>query len=40
MKVTLINNNNGDIKEAYDTINDRNGKMIDGVFVKDEDLEE
>lgn len=28
------------IKEAYDTIKDRHGKMIDGVFVKDEDLEE
>lgn len=30
----------GCIKEAYDTIKDRHGKMIDGVFVKDEDLEE
>lgn len=28
------------IKEAYDTIKDRHGKMIDGVFVKDSDLEE
>lgn len=28
------------IKDAYDTIKDRHGKMIDGVFVKDEDLEE
>lgn len=28
------------VKEAYDTIKDRQGKMIDGVFVKDEDLEE
>jgi len=27
------------IKEAYDTIKDRNGKMIDGVFVKSSDLE-
>lgn len=28
------------VKEAYDTIKDRHGKMIGGVFVKDEDLEE
>jgi len=28
------------VKEAYNTIKDRHGKMIDGVFVKDEDLEE
>ena len=28
------------IKEAYNTIKDRNGKIVDGVFVKDEDLEE
>ena len=28
------------IKEAYNTIKDRNGKMIDGVFVKSSDLEE
>ncbi|WP_300560783.1 MazG-like family protein [Companilactobacillus sp.] len=28
------------IKEAYNTIKDRNGKMIDGVFVKNSDLEE
>ena len=28
------------VKEAYDTIKDRQGKMIDGVFVKNEDLEE
>ena len=28
------------IKEAYNTIRNRNGKMIDGVFVKSEDLEE
>lgn len=28
------------IKEAYNTIKDRNGKMIDGVFVKESDLEE
>ena len=28
------------VKEAYDTIKDRNGKMIDGVFVKSSDLEE
>lgn len=28
------------IKEAYNTIKDRHGKMIDGVFVKDEDLGE
>ena len=28
------------IKEAYNTIKDRNGKMVDGVFVKDEDLKE
>ena len=27
------------IKEAYNTIKDRNGKMIDGVFVKNSDLE-
>jgi len=27
------------VKEAYDTIKDRNGKMIDGVFVKNSDLE-
>jgi len=27
------------IKEAYDTIKDRDGKMIDGVFVKNSDLE-
>ena len=26
------------VKEAYDTIKDRHGKMIDGVFVKDSDL--
>lgn len=28
------------VKEAYNTIKDRNGKMIDGVFVKISDLEE
>lgn len=28
------------VKEAYNTIKDRHGKMIDGVFVKDSDLEE
>ena len=28
------------VKEAYNTIKDRNGKMIDGVFVKNSDLEE
>ena len=28
------------VKEAYDTIKDRHGKMIDGVFVKNSDLEE
>ena len=28
------------IKEAYNTIKDSNGKMIDGVFVKSSDLEE
>ena len=28
------------VKEAYDTIKDRQGKMIDGVFVKNSDLEE
>jgi len=28
------------IKEAYNTIKDRNGKMIDGVFVKNSDLKE
>lgn len=28
------------VKEAYDTIKDRDGKMIDGVFVKNSDLEE
>jgi len=28
------------VKEAYNTIKDRNGKMIDGVFVKSSDLEE
>jgi len=27
------------VKEAYDTIKDRDGKMIDGVFVKNSDLE-
>lgn len=27
------------IKEAYDTTKDLNGKMVDGVFVKDSDLE-
>lgn len=27
------------VKEAYNTIKDRHGKMIDGVFVKDGDLE-
>jgi len=25
------------VKEAYDTIKDRNGKMIDGVFIKEGD---
>lgn len=28
------------IKEAYNTIKDRDGKMIDGVFVKKSDWEE
>lgn len=28
------------VKEAYDTIKYRHGKMIDGVFVKNSDLEE
>lgn len=28
------------VKEAYDTIKGRHGKMIDGVFVKNSDLEE
>ena len=28
------------VKEAYDVIKDRDGKMIDGVFVKNIDLEE
>ena len=28
------------VKEAYNTIKDRQGKMIDGVFVKNSDLEE
>jgi len=28
------------VKEAYDTIKDRDGKMIDGVFVKSSDLKE
>lgn len=28
------------IKEAYNTIKDRDGKTIDGVFVKETDLEE
>lgn len=28
------------IAEAYNTIKDREGKMVDGVFVKDEDLVE
>lgn len=28
------------VKEAYETIKGRNGKMIDGVFVKNSDLEE
>jgi len=28
------------VKEAYDTIKDRDGKMIDGVFVKSRDLKE
>ena len=27
------------VKEAYNTIKDRQGKMIDGVFVKNADLE-
>lgn len=27
------------VKEAYNTIKDRNGKIIDGVFVKKSDLE-
>lgn len=27
------------VKEAYDTIKDRHGKMVDGVFVKNSDLE-
>lgn len=27
------------VKEAYNTIKNRQGKMIDGVFVKSEDLE-
>jgi len=26
------------IEEAYNTIKNRKGKMIDGVFVKEEDL--
>lgn len=28
------------IKEVYDTIKDRDGKMVDGVFVKDGDLKD
>ncbi|MBU7558880.1 MazG-like family protein [Levilactobacillus brevis] len=28
------------VKEAYNTIKDRDGKIIDGVFVKKSDLEE
>lgn len=28
------------VKEAYNTIKDRQGKMIDGVFIKNSDLEE
>ena len=28
------------VKEAYDTIKGRKGKIIDGVFVKNSDLEE
>lgn len=28
------------VKEAYDTIKGRKGKMVDGVFVKQSDLEE
>lgn len=28
------------IKEAYDTIKDRDGQMVDGVFVKDGDLKD
>ena len=28
------------VKEAYNTIKDRHGKMIDGVFVKNSDLKE
>lgn len=40
----LFVNANGNVddclKEAYDTIKDRQGKMIDGVFIKNSDLEE
>lgn len=30
----------GCIEVAYDEIKDRNGKMVNGVFVKEEDLQE
>ncbi|MGL4521233.1 MAG: MazG-like family protein [Bacilli bacterium] len=42
--IILAQQNNLDIKEclqtAYDEIKDRSGKMIDGNFVKDSDLNE
>ena len=28
------------IKDAYDEIKDRKGKMVNGVFVKEQDLKE
>ena len=28
------------LEEAYEVIKDRKGKMIDGVFVKEEDLQD
>ena len=38
--VSLFNETNSEscLQIAYDTIKDRKGKMIDGVFVKEEDL--
>lgn len=40
--VSLFNGTDADscLQIAYDAIKDRKGKMIDGVFVKEEDLEE
>lgn len=40
--VSLFNGTDADscLQIAYDVIKDRKGKMIDGVFVKEEDMEE